>query len=342
MNITPGTGKKNLIIILPILLTGLLTLSGCQSRAAKAYSETRFLLDTVCTVIVYDPADQPLLAEALDLCAQYESLLSRTMEGSDIWRVNHAGGTPLEVNAETAALIQAGLDYGDFSGGLFDITIGRVSALWDFGGAPAVPEAAALAAALNTVDYRQVILSGTTARLTNAGAWLDLGGIAKGFIADRLANFLRQQGVKSAIIDLGGNILTVGAKPGQKPWRIGLEMPFSDRRQLIGSLNVGEASIVTSGIYERQFTQSGVPYHHILDPASGMPVASDVISATVITESSVVGDALSTILILTGSAKAAELLAQTPGLTGAVLMLRSGEIVQYGDIDFTASSQGDI
>lgn len=324
-----------------LTMAALLLLTSCHSRAAEPVSETRRLLDTLCTITLYQPADREVLARAFALCAEYEALLSRTKEGSDIWLVNHAGGAPQQVDERTAELIQAGLDYGAFSGGLFDITIGQVSALWDFGGAPAVPAAAALAAALASVDYRQVMLNGNTVQLANSEAWLDLGGIAKGYIADWLADFLRQQGVASAIIDLGGNIVTVGAKPGGGPWRIGLEQPFSGRSQLIGALNVGEASIVTSGIYERQFTAGGVLYHHILDPGSGMPVKSDVVSAAVVTQSSAVGDALSTIIVLAGSEKAAKLLAQVPGFMGAVLVLQSGEILQYGELDFTASPAGE-
>jgi len=289
---------------------------------------------------VYDPDEQPLLAEALDLCAKYESLYSRTMEGSDIWRINHARGIPVTVEASTSGLIKTALDYSVLSGGWFDITVGRLCALWDFSGNPSVPPPAELAAVRDTVDYRQVFVDGDTVWLGNAQAWLDLGGVAKGYIADQIAGFLKEHGVKNAIIDLGGNIVTVGSKPGGDLWRIGVDQPFSSRSEIIGSLSVGEASVVTSGIYERQFVDNGISYHHILNPATGMPVDSDVVSVTIVSESSTAGDALSTIVLLLGSEKAAPLLEQTPGLMGAVLMLKSGELLQYGDITFTASYGG--
>jgi len=311
---------------------------GCaQKQPPEPLSETRLLLDTVCTITIYDSADPALLTETLDLCAAYESLFSRTVEGSDIWRLNHAGGAPVTVDAATVELLRAGLFYGDFSGGMFDITIGRLSALWDFGGIAAVPAAEELAAARETTDYRRIDIAGDTVQMANAEAWLDLGGIAKGYIADMLAAFLKERGVKSAVIDLGGNIVTVGLKPGDNLWRIGVEQPFSGSSKLVGVLNTGEASIVTSGIYERQFIENGVLYHHILDPGAGMPVKSDVISVTVVSESSMVGDALSTIILLLGSEKAAALLEQVPGLMGVVLMLENGELLQYGDIDFHAA-----
>jgi len=307
-----------------------------QPASATPLSEIRLLLDTVCTITVYDPAEQGLLTEALDLCAQFESMFSRTVEGGSIWRINHAEGLPVPVEDQTAELIQAGLDYGALSGGFFDITVGRLCALWDFSGNPAVPPPAELATARDTVDYRQVYIEGNTVRLSDPQAWLDLGGVAKGYIADQIADFLKGRGVKSAIIDLGGNIVTVGKKPDGGLWHIGVTQPFGNRSEIIGSLNVGEASIVTSGIYERQFVENGTLYHHILDPSSGMPVESDIVSVTIVSESSTAGDALSTIVILLGSEKAVDLLDQAPGLMGAVLMLKSGELLQYGNIDFSA------
>ena len=326
----------------------LLALVGCGSRNDPApVSESRLLLDTVCTVTLYDPVDQGLVAEALDLCAEYEALLSRTIEGSDIWRINNAGGSPVFVDGRTALLLREALGFSALSGGLFDITVGRLCVLWDFTGDPAVPSPDDLALARGTVDYRQVLIEGAVGavgtevadsvevRLGNAQAWLDLGGIAKGYIADQLAAFLKGRGVKSAVIDLGGNIVTVGKKPNGGNWNIGVNQPFADRSEIIGSISVGEASIVTSGIYERMFIEDGTLYHHILDPLSGMPAAGDVVSVTVVSERSMVGDALTTILVLVGSEGAQALLERVPGVMGAVLVLDSGELLVYGDIDFT-------
>ena len=317
-----------------------LAFTGCsRSHEMQPISETRLLLDTVCTVTVYDPAEEALLSEVLDLCAKYESLYGRTLEGSDVWRINHAAGAPVTVEASTAELIRAALDYGDFSGGLFDVTVGRLCALWDFTGNPAVPSLAGLAAARDTVDYRRVYIEGDSVRLGDTQAWLDLGGIAKGYIADQLTGFLKERGVKSAIVDLGGDIVTIGTKPDGSLWHIGVNKPFSDYSEIIGSLSVGEAAIVTSGIYERCFWDNGALYHHILDPDSGMPADSDVVSVTIVSESSMVGDALSTIVVLLGSEKAASVLDRAPGFIGAVIVLESGEQLQYGDIDFISARE---
>lgn len=332
-----GAKPQNGVPMIKKLLAALLLcLSFCGCAAPEPVSETRLLLDTVCTVTLYAPADQALAAQALDLCAKYEALFSRTMEGSDIWRINHADGAPVQIAPSTAELLTLAISCGEFSGGLFDITVGRLCALWDFGGVPMVPEQKSLAGAQATVGYQQLRVDGNTAQLVNPQAWLDLGGIAKGYIADKLAVFLREAGVKAAVIDLGGNIVTVGQKPGGKPWNIGVEQPFSGHSALIGSLSLGEAAIVTSGIYERQFEQNGQLYHHILDPATGWPATSDVVSVTVVSENAAWGDALSTIIIVAGSEKSLQLLEQAPDVRSALLQLKNGELIQYGGLDFTA------
>ena len=312
-----------------------LLLSGCAAKPApQPASETRLLLDTVCTITIYDPPDQALVSEAMDLCEKYNIMFSIAQEDGDVWRINHAGGAPVTVDPQTAELISLGLRYGDYSNGAFDITIGRVSTLWDFSGHPSVPSASDLATALSTVDYRQVDVTGNTVRLNNPEAWIDLGGIAKGYIADQLAAFLKERGVKAAVIDLGGNVLIVGAKPDGSQWHVGIKQPFSTGSEIVGALTIGEASIVTSGIYERQFERDGVLYHHILDPSTGEPAKTDVVSATIVTESSVIGDAMSTIVILNGSVRAEGLLKDVPGYMGAILMLDDGQMVQFGDINF--------
>ena len=308
-------------------------------------SETRLLLNTFCTITIYDTQNRKILAEALDLCAEYEAMLSISIEESDVWRINHAKGKPTIVESQTADIIRAGLEYSELSGGMFDITIGRLSTLWDFSGLSGVPVESDIDYARETVDYSQVTIDGNTVQLANPEAWIDLGGIAKGYIADRVADFLEESGVKAAIIDLGGNIVVLGKRLDGNPWKIGVTSPFNERRDLIGIIETSEASIVSAGVYERQFEENGVQYHHIIDPYTGMPVQSNVVGATVISEKSMVGDALSTISLLVGikqisdSAKENEMTAESilesqPGFIGAVFVLDDGEVIQYGDIDF--------
>lgn len=321
-----------------VFIIALLTaLSGCAvNKAREPVSETRILLDTFCTITVYGKHSASLVDEALDLCAEYEKLFSMTLEESDVWRVNHANGAPVTVSPQTAELIRAGLEFGEISGGMFDITVGKLSTLWDFSGNPRVPSATELEDARASVDYRQVIIDGNSVRLLNPEAWIDLGGIAKGYIADRLADFLEGGGVDGAVIDLGGDVSVVGAKTDGSLWSIGVRKPFGGRNDLLGIVNTGEASIVTSGTYEREFVENGILYHHILDPFTGMPARSDVTGATVLAESAAAGDALSTITLLIGSEKAEDLLINTQGFIGALLILENGELLQLGDIGFEA------
>ena len=302
--------------------------------APPPVSETQLLLDTVCTITLYGPPDKSLITRTFDLCAEYEDLLSVTVEGSDIWRINHADGAAVSVSPQTAGVISVGLEYSGLSGGMFDITIGRLSALWDFKNRTTVPPGTDIALALETVDYRQVSVEGDTVRSANPQARLDLGGIAKGYIADRLADFLRESGVKAAVIDLGGNVVVVGEKADGALWNVAIRYPFGNQGELLGVLATKEASVVTSGIYERQFEENGIIYHHILDPNTGMPVRSDIVSVTVISESSMIGDVTTTVALLLGSEKTANLVEQIPGFIGALLVLESGEIMQLGDISF--------
>ena len=321
-------------VISCVILILIASLGGCAEKQQAPVSETRVLLDTYCTITIYGTHDPELLDEAFGLCAEYEALFSITIENSDIWRINHAGGAPVAVAPQTCELIKAGMDFGELSGGMFDITIGRISTMWDFSGDPQVPAQEELDAMLRTVDFRKIIIGGDTVRLADPEAWIDLGGIAKGYIADRLASFLRENGIKNAVIDLGGDIAVIGKKPDGNPWMIGVKQPFGDRNDLLGIVKTAEASIVTSGIYERQFVEDGIQYHHILDPYTGMPSRSDVIGATIMAESAAAGDALSTIAVLKGSKKAADLLSNAQGFIGALLVLENGELLQIGDIDF--------
>ena len=323
------------VLALAILFCIAPALTGCAGGQPQTpVSDTRILLDTFCTITIYGPHDRQLLDEAFDLCEKYEALLSKSAEGSDIWRINRAGGSAVTVAEETIEVIKAGMEYGGLSAGMFDITVGRLTALWDFSGDPRVPPGVELAEALGTVGYENVIVNGDTVRLTDPDTWLDLGAIAKGYIADRVADFLKDHGVTGAVVDLGGDVAVMGEKPDGSMWGIGVRKPFGDQSDLLGIIKTSEASIVTSGVYERRFELDGTIYHHILDPKTGMPVISDVVGATIIAENSATGDAVSTIAVLVGSKNAAVLLEHAPGFIGALILLDNMELVLLGDIEF--------
>ena len=149
--------------------------------------------------------------------------------------------------------------------------------MWDFSGEnPKVPDAEQLKKAVNTVDYRQIQIEGNQVSLKNPKAQVDLGGIAKGYIADRLIEQMKQEGVEQAIISLGGNVAVIGEKAKGVPWNIGIERPYSDRREILGSVGLSDGTIATSGVYERCFEEGGVLYHHVLDPKTGYPVKGEL------------------------------------------------------------------
>ena len=247
---------------LALLLALAFMLTGCAGAEPKKESAVGFYLDTTIMLTAY-VNDTQVLQDALGECGRYETLLSRTVEGSDVWRVNHAGGAPVEVSGDTIEIIETARKVSKMSGGAFDITIAPASTLWDFtSGAKTLPDAKALADAASRVDYRLVEVDGNTVTLPE-GMMIDLGGIAKGYIADAVKQYLVDRGVKSAILSFGGNIVAIGVKPDGSPWKVGIQdIDKPTGEYMAVSRNYG-GSTVTSGIYERGFELDGAYYHHI-------------------------------------------------------------------------------
>lgn len=315
-----------------IVLTAvtILLLTGCQSRNDKSEpaSESGVLFDTVISLQIYDQNGEKLLKECFAMCEDFENRFSRTKSGSEISKINSSGGRPVNVSEDTADLINQGLKYSKLSGGRFDITIAPVVDLWDFKDKnPAVPSSRQLQAAVKKVDYRTVEVKGSTVTLKNPEAAIDLGGIAKGYIADKLKDFLVKKGVKHAMINLGGNVLTVGSKPDNSTWNIGIQKPFAKKGEAITSVPASDSSVVSSGIYERYFKKGGRIYHHILDPETGYPVENNLYSVTILSDRSVDGDGLSTTCFALGLEKGMELIESIPD-TEAVF-ITSDEKMHY-------------
>lgn len=282
---------------------------------AEPSTSSTFAFDTYCTFTVYGDTTAPaLLARE---CARYDELFDLYDPASDIARVNAAAGAPVTVDPATAEVVEQALAFCAEADGLFDITIGAVSQLWDFEEGIR-PSDAEIAAALAHVNWRGVTVDTTnpeapTITLADAQAALDLGGIAKGFIADRLVETLRAETkATAAVISLGGNIICYGDKPDGGSWDIGIRDPNDPGGSTVvgtthvrtadaSDTNANAVSLVTSGLYERTFELDGVTYWHILDPQTGMPVETDVESVTVCCPSSTQADALSTALFVAGS-----------------------------------------
>lgn len=313
--------------ITALLAASALLLSGCSGLSAKrdqVYTDTLF--DTVVNIRIYDAADESVLKGCEELCKKYDAMFSRTNENSEISMINNAGGAAVEVSKETIKLIQKGIYYSEMSNGAFDITIGSVSALWDFkSDAPAVPDAAAIAEAVSHVNYKNILIRDNTVRLLDPQAKLDVGAIAKGYIADRVRDYLEEEGIDHAMIDLGGNIVAMGSKPDGTDYNIGIQKPFDESGTPITSVKLSNKSIVTSGIYQRYFEQDGKIYHHILDPATGSPCENSLYSVSIITDSSLTADALSTTCFLLGYEKGMNLVNQLDNVD-AVFITNDNEI----------------
>ncbi len=308
--------QKLLYHIIAFCLLCLISLTGCGEGAA-ARTETAFALDTVVRVTVYAEADVPAARAALARCAEYEATFSRTRADSELARVNAAGGGT--VSEDLRAVLECAIDVSARSGGALDVTLGAVSVLYDFTAEdPAPPDAAAVAAALAGTGMDGVSLRGSELTLA-PGAVLDLGAVAKGYIADRLAEDLRAAGVEHAIVNLGGNVVCVGSRPDGEPFRVGVQEPVPGSEKNAAVLSVENASVVTSGNYQRYFDYNGVRWHHILDPETGCPVQNGLASVTVTGPESMLCDALSTACFVLGKETGEALLAEYPGYEGLFL-----------------------
>ena len=290
---------------------------------AQEYNLNEFYFDTVVSIrFEAEENGEELLAGCRDICDEIEHTFSRTDEESELYAVNHREEDCVEVSAPLAELVQEGIDDYGISGGRFDITIAPLSDLWDFRTEdPSIPPEEEIRNALEKVDCSSVHVEAEE-EPDGSAAWylsfdspdtmIDLGALVKGYAADALAAYLKENGVTSGLVNLGGNVLAIGAKPDGSPWKVGIRKPFDDG--IIDMVEVQDQSVVTSGVYERCFEKDGVLYHHILDPETGYPVMNSLWGVTIISDSSLTGDALSTVCMLIGKEAAADLIERTDGV----------------------------
>lgn len=282
-----------------LMINLIFSLTGCGNE--EPISKTGFYFDTVITITLYHASEASYIDDCFAMADHYEKLFSNTIPDSDISKINQSGETPVAVSDETVELLQIGLDYSEKSQGRFDITIGKLSSLWDFSNNQGtVPGQDLIRDAKNTIDYHNVNIDGNMVSLTNPDTMLDLGGIAKGYIADKMKEHLMDQGVSEGIINLGGNVLVIGDKEDHSGYTIGIQYPFAETGEAIASMKLHDQTIVSSGVYERYFYADDRLYHHLLDPSTGYPYENELLSVTVICDHSVDGDALSTTLFAMG------------------------------------------
>lgn len=303
-------------------------LSGCKPTASETGSKTGFYFDTVITLQVSSDRGEQLLDECFAICEKIEQTFSRTLPESELYTINHRSSDELEVSEEMAFLIEAGLKYYELSDGALDITIAPVLELWDFKTEdPVVPDPDDIDQAAVKTDAAKIHLNGRRLSFDSPDTQLDLGALVKGYAADRLKEYLVSNKVESGMINLGGNVLAIGTKTDGSLWKVGIQMPFSPRNETITTISTDGESVVSSGVYERYFELDGIRYHHILNPKNGYPVQTDLWQATVISESSLEGDALSTICLIKGRTAAEEMIEKMDEIR-VVLVTDQGELTE--------------
>jgi len=292
--------------------------AGADTASERSYTLNDFYFDTVISIQFTATGDgQALLDGCADICERIEKTFSRTDEKSELYQVNHRTSNTVEVSDDLAYVISVGLEYYEVSEGKFDITIAPVSDLWDFkSGEGSVPDEDKLAEAVSKVDASKVHVDGNTVTFDSDDTMIDLGALAKGYAADQLADYLRGEGVNSGILNLGGNVLAIGTKAGEnagKKWVVGIKKPFT-ASDILTKVEAEDQAVVSSGVYERYFEEDGVLYHHILDPDTGYPIQDGLWEVSIICESSLLGDALSTTCLAVGEEKATEIIESMNGV----------------------------
>jgi FAD:protein FMN transferase len=301
---------NKLSIIIIFILT--LALTSCTSNPPASVpnqneplTKSDYILGTIIDITLYDKQDVATIDKALDRIRDIEAKMTiNNAETSEIIALNEAAGkSAVKLSPDTFDVLERAKYYSELTGGLFDPTVGSIVKLWNIGTEyAAIPDPKVLEEKRLLINKDKLILdrSTLTARLEDAGMQVDLGAIAKGYAADEVAKILKEKGVQHAIINLGGNVLTIGGNMLNNPWKIGIQNPFNPRGDYLGIIEIKDKTVVTSGTYERYFEKNGKRYHHILDPRTGYPADNEVASVSIITESSMDADGNSTSVLLLG------------------------------------------
>ena len=304
------------------MLSALLFLTGCSAESSpEPVQGTFFAMDTMMDFTIY--GESGLIDQSESLITSLESLVSVTDADSELYAINQTGSGML--TEEASSLMEQALEICRRTDGALDLSIYPIVRAWGFtAGSYQVPDEAEIQALLPLVDYRKIQYDAADGDVTlPVGMKIDLGSVAKGYAGQLVAQMLREHGVQSALLNLGGNVQTVGTKPDGSPWQIGIKDPQGEDAMMV--LSVEDQAVVTSGGYERYFEQDGQTYWHIMDPSTGHPADSGLISVTIVGDEGVVCDGLSTALFVMGLEKAADLWAQS-GDFEAVFVTASGEV----------------
>ena len=310
--------KIQKLLLILVLVVVSFTLIGCQQKQ-KIAPQTQMVLGTVCTINLFEQGSLSFYAELFKILRSIEEKMSMHIADSAIAKINaHAGKESVKIDDETFFVLETAKNYAQKTQGAFDPTIGSLVALWNvtgnenFGSGPKVPSYEEILKVQKLVGYDKLILDARqkTAFLQEEGMLLDVGAIAKGYAADVLAEKICQNGITKATLDLGGNVYVLGEKQKNTPWNVGIRTPSFTENSTLLSIPLQDTSLVTSGMYERYFEENGKKYHHILDRKTGFPAENDILSVSIVCESSMLADILSTACFVMGKDKALSFLAQ--------------------------------
>lgn len=296
--------RKKLLTMIVISILAMGNIGCAKEDINQPISQTEIFMGTPISITLYDGGNQKILDKVFEKIVEIEDLVSINKENTEITKLNESAGVEkVKLSNLSYDILKKGIEYSKLSNGSYDITIGPLVKLWSIGleGAK-VPSKDEINETIGYIDYNNVKINDYTkeAFLTKEGMEVDLGSIAKGYAADEVVKILKQEDIRSAIIDLGGNIYALGSKNSDNNWKVGIQDPFSDRGKVIGAVEVFDKTVVTSGIYERFIEEDGVRYHHILNPKTGYPYETDIAGVSIIADNSIDADALSTLTFTKG------------------------------------------
>ena len=337
--------------ITTLLFLFLITLCGCANSAesssedTKEYTRDIFAMDTYMYLKAYGEHADTALGYSSEQILSLEELFSVTSEKSDIWAINHSNGEPVSVSDDTIAVLNKAIEIGGKTNGALDVTIYPLLTEWGFTtDTQQVPTDDIIADKLKLIDYTKISVKGNTVQLPD-NMQIDFGALAKGYTSDCVTEILKENGVKSALVNLGGNVHAVGTKPDGTLWKVGVQNPFSPSEQVC-ILEIADKAVITSGNYERFFTdENGRKYWHILDSADGFPADNGLVSVTIVGENGLLCDALSTALFVLGTDKAIDYWRNSADFE--MILITDDEKIIYSEglsdfINFTVSYETEV
>ncbi|WP_243141136.1 FAD:protein FMN transferase [Alkaliphilus pronyensis] len=341
---TKGVAKTIILILIALVL-----LTACGEKELLPFQKDEYVLGGIRgRIMIFETTEdkaEKSFRKAYDRVGKIEALMSTTVVGSDVYNINkNAGKAPVEVSTETIKVIDIGREYESITDGAFNIVLGSLIELWGIGKEwQKVPIMEEIQEAKNHIDINSLEVTDATVYIKDANMLMDLGGIAKGYAVDEAAKTLLDNGVKHGFIELGGDIYVIGNKANGEPWYVGIQNPFIGENNAVARIPIANQSIVSSGDYERYFIEDGVRYHHIIDPETGYPTVNQLVSVTIVSDSCIEGDILSTAVFVMGLEKGLDFVESLENVEAALITkdrdvyVTSGmkDIIEIRDNSFT-------